>query len=256
MARFCPLASGSKGNALLLESQEAKILIDVGIGVRTLEQRLSEMHIAITELDAILISHEHTDHIGGVASLLNRIQVPIFANAETASALCSTLGFCPSFKIFETGERFRWKDLEIYPFSVPHDTMDPVGFRIECGKNILGICTDAGFPTSWMRQALKGCHYLYVEANHEPDMVHASSRPMIYKQRVLSRQGHLSNEASADLIRSILHPGLEQVYLAHLSEECNTPTHALDRVQSCIGTSLSLHIAQQHVRSKELLFHD
>ncbi len=254
MARFCPLASGSKGNALFLESAESKVLIDVGIGVRVLEGRLQELGVALSDIDAVFVSHEHTDHVSGIASLLNRYRVPIFANAETASALCSILGYCPAFKIFETGERFRWKDIEVYPFSIPHDTMDPVGFRMEMQNTSLGICTDAGFPTSWMRQALKQCHYLYLEANHEPEMVQACSRPAIYKQRVLSRQGHLSNEASADLLHSILHPQLEQVYLAHLSEECNTPCHAMQRVRQRVGTSLPLQLALQHARSQELVF--
>lgn len=242
---FCPLASGSKGNCIYLSSAKTKILIDAGISGRATEKKLAQLGVSLGQIDAIVISHDHIDHIQGLKTLALKHNIPVFANAETAKSIYQILKECPRFKIFETGEPFDFHDLRIHPFSIQHDTVDPVAFTIHVDGLKVGICTDLGFPTTLVRAHLRDCDYLYVEANHEPAMVHACSRPMIYKQRVLSRNGHLSNEACADLLGDVIHAGLKHVHLAHLSQECNRPERALERVRAKIGTSISVSIASQ-----------
>jgi len=256
MIGFCPLASGSKGNAIYLGTENTKILIDAGIGVRVLTARLQEIGVALEDIDAILISHEHTDHISGLKALI-RQNIPIFANSDTAKAIAETLGEVPKFKIFSTGETFEFGDLEIHPFSIQHDTLDPVAFTIKTMGLKLGFCTDLGFITTLVKSHLKECDYLYIEANHHPSMVHASNRPMIYKQRVLSRQGHLSNEACAELLVDIYNSKLKHIHLAHLSSECNAPDLALKIVQDKLqerGFSVELSIAFQDKLSRPISF--
>ncbi len=253
MEGFSPLASGSKGNAIYLGYKNTKVLIDCGISTKALQERLFEIGVDIEEIDAILISHEHGDHIGGLKVAM-KYEIPVFANSETAKGVYAALREMPRFKIFTTDERFVFQDLEILPFSIQHDTLDPVAFAIAMDDLKVGICTDLGFVTPLVRRALAACDILFVEANHEPSMVQASARPKIYKDRVLSRSGHLSNEACASLLESIVHPELRKIYLAHLSEECNSPETALKRVLDKIGTTFPLEIAPQYKRAEAELF--
>lgn len=257
MNGFCPLASGSKGNCIYLGTKKTKILIDAGISGKATAMRLAEIDVDLTDIDAILITHEHTDHIKGLQALACRMGIPVFANSDTAKGIIALMKECPKFKIFSTGETFEFGDIEIHPFTVQHDTLDPVAFTIRTGDLKLGFCTDIGFVTSLVSNQLQNCDYLYIEANHQPSMVHASSRPMIYKQRVLGRQGHLSNEDCAHLLASVLHPGLKHVHLAHLSSECNAPNLALEIVQKKIeekGYQIDLSIAYQDKISRKIDF--
>ncbi len=245
MKKFCPLASGSKGNAIYVEGEETKILIDAGISFKALTERLGQIDVDIGEIDAILVTHEHGDHIRGLEKTASSLNIPVFANSETAKATMQEMRNRPRFKIFSTGESFEFGEMEIHPFSVQHDTLDPVAFTIRIGEVKIGICADLGFATTLVRAHLLDCDYLYLEANHEPSMVYACNRPMVYKQRVLGRQGHLSNDAAAELIQEIDHPGLKHVYLAHLSSECNHPELAIQKVQEKVKRELSLSIAFQ-----------
>ena len=232
MIGYCPLASGSKGNCVFVGSRETKILIDDGLSYRQLVLRLNEIGIKVDQIDAILITHDHTDHIRGLPTLTGRHGIPIFANSDTAKGIIDALDTSPKFKIFSTGEAFEFGDLEIHPFSIQHDTLDPVAFTITIEGSKCGFCTDLGFVTSQVIEHLKGCDSLYLEANHEPSMVHASRRHPLYKQRVLSRQGHLSNDECADLIGQIYHEDLKWIHLAHLSGECNSEERALKTVRA------------------------
>lgn len=257
MNGYCPLASGSKGNSIFFGTKETRLLIDAGIGIRTLAERLSEIGVDLRDIDAILITHEHTDHIRGLTSIACKYQIPVFANSDTAKAIVETLGEIPKFKIFSTGETFEFGDIEIHPFSIQHDTLDPVAFTLKTGFQKIGICTDLGFATTLVINHLQHCDYLYVEANHEPHMVHASHRPQIYKQRVLSRQGHLSNEQCATLLSHVVHPNLKHIHLAHLSQECNRPELALkivDKKLQELGYQMNLSIAYQEQRSQLIQF--
>ena len=219
MKGFCPLASGSKGNSIYVGTEETKLLIDMGISLKALTQKLGEIDVDLGEIDAILVTHEHGDHIRGLERVALKLGIPVFSNSDTAKAILSEAREKPRFKIFSTGETFEFGDIEIHPFSIQHDTLDPVAFTLKMQGLKIGVCADLGFVTTLVKARLEACDYLYIEANHEPSMVYACPRPMLYKQRVLGRQGHLSNEACAQLIQEIDHPGLKHIYLAHLSGE-------------------------------------
>lgn len=257
MFGFCPLASGSKGNCLYVGSKTTRILIDAGISASAIFDRLGEIDVDPKTIQAILITHEHIDHIKGLIVLADKIKVPVLANAETAKGIVAACGERPRFKIFTTGETFQFGDLVVNPFSVPHDTLDPVAFTIQIDQLKLGICADIGHVTSLVRKNLEKCDYLYIEANHQPSMVHASSRPKMLKQRILGKQGHLSNEDCAALITSIFHDGLKHVHLAHLSSECNAEEVALKIVGETLTVnrqSVELSIAYQDKVSKAVFF--
>lgn len=257
MKGFCPLASGSKGNCIYLGTDNTKILIDAGLSTKAIITRLEQINVDIADIDAILVTHEHTDHIQGLKVLAYKMGIPVFANTETAKGIVDHFHDCPKFKIFSTGETFEFGDLEIHPFSIQHDTLDPVAFTIRTAQLKLGFCTDLGFVTSLVENKLRHCDYLYLEANHQPSMVHASSRPMIYKQRVLGRSGHLSNEACGNLLREIAHPSLKHVHLAHLSSECNSPEVALKVIREILentGINLDMCVAPQEMISKAIFF--
>lgn len=257
MFGFLPLASGSKGNSLFVGSKTTRVLIDAGISCSTILQRLQEALIDPKTIQAILVTHEHSDHINGLPLLAHKLQIPVLANAETAKGIYAAFGERPKFKIFTTGETFQFGDLIVHPFSVPHDTLDPVAFTIQTEGIKLGICADLGHATSLIRKQLEKCDYLYLEANHEPSMVHASSRPNILKQRILGKTGHLSNAQCAELLISIYHSGLKHVHLAHLSSECNTEETAIRVVGDALAASqisIELAIAYQNRASKPILF--
>ena len=253
MFGFCPLASGSKGNSIFIGTNSTRVLIDAGIPVSSLLKRLNEIDIDIKTIQAILITHEHSDHIAGLVGASEKLKIPILANAETARGIYGALGIRSRFKIFTTGESFEFGDLEVHPFSIPHDTLDPVAFTVKIGKLKLGFCTDLGHATSLVRRQLEGCDYLYLEANHQVSMVHASNRPQALKQRILGKQGHLSNEQCAELLVSLYHPGLKHVHLAHLSTECNSEEVALQVVGGAMKQPIDLSIARQDAISKCIL---
>lgn len=257
MEGFCPLASGSKGNCIYFGTKNTKILIDAGISAKAVQTRLAEINVDLADIDAILISHEHTDHIQGLKTLAYKYGIPVLANQETAKGIVEVFRECPKFKIFCTGETFEFGDLQIHPFSIQHDTLDPVAFTIRTDALKLGFCTDLGFVTSLVQVQLQECDYLYVEANHQPSMVHASARPMIYKQRVLSRSGHLSNDACGQLLCHVFNPKLKHVHLAHLSSECNSPETARQVVSEHLtakNLSVDISIAYQDRISKPIYF--
>ncbi len=257
MIGFCPLASGSKGNCIYVGTPNTKILIDAGISRRMLISRLAEIGVELSQIDGILITHDHTDHIAGLNTLGLKMGIPILANAETAKGIVEHFHDCPKFKIFSTGETFEFGDLEIHPFSISHDTMDPVAFTIKACGFKMGFCADLGFATTLVINHLQRCDYLYIESNHDVHMVHASPRPMVYKQRVLSRSGHLSNEDCARLLEQVCHADLKHIHLAHLSSECNTHelahsviSETLDR----LGMQIPVCVAPQNRNATAISF--
>lgn len=247
MFRFTPLASGSKGNCILLETDGKKLLIDCGLTLKQLTERLALCETDPKEIDAILITHEHSDHIRGLETFCDRYDTQVFANIDTAKAVVDLGMRDIPFKIFTTGEAFSYASCEFTPFSIQHDTLDPVAFTITQGSFKAGVCTDLGFVTSVVRSHLQKCNLLYVESNHEPNMVHACNRPKVYKTRVLGRQGHLSNDECCQLLDELKTADLEMVYLAHLSEECNNPEVAQEK--ACATIDAQILIAKQHERT-------
>lgn len=252
MKGFFTLASGSKGNAFYLGSEKARILVDAGLSLKVIKERLETYQIPMESLDAIFVTHEHSDHIKGLEPLIKQYDLPVITNHETAKQLLELLDVKPRLKLFCTGEPFQFKDIGVHPFSIPHDTVDPVGFVFQIKNAKIGLCTDLGHVPSHVVQALKGCDFLIAEANHDEEMVMASSRPQVYKQRVLSKMGHLSNSASAMMIQKVYHPGLKRVFLAHLSDECNEKNFALKTVQNYLEENNccpALAIAEQEAPS-------
>lgn len=257
MFGFCPLSSGSGGNSCYLGTEKTRILFDVGISFKKLKERLEDIHIDINSIQAVIISHEHADHIKGLEMIVKKLGVPILCNSDTAKAICQMISVKPKFRIFSTGESFSFGDLEIHPFSIQHDTLDPVAFTVKFGNIKVGLCTDLGFASNLVASHLMECDYLLLEANHEEEMVHACARPMIYKQRVLGRQGHLSNKGCGELLSKIHSDRLKHVFLAHLSSECNHPDVAIKTVQSILQREkkvVALSIAYQDRTSDPIFF--
>ncbi|NGX31523.1 MAG: putative metallo-hydrolase YycJ [Chlamydiae bacterium] len=220
MIRLCSLASGSKGNAHFLHLCQKKILIDCGISYKALKLRLGEIGEDVDSIDAVFVTHEHQDHTRGLKLLCKNHSVPVFTNYQTANALYKDFEYVFDFKVFTTDEGFEYEGIEIVPFSIQHDALDPVGFTFS-KEHKVGVCTDIGVVTSTVEHHLHTCDYLVFEANHEPELVHScQKRTHIYKERVLSPFGHLANQECAHFLKKM--DRIKHVILAHLSQECNS----------------------------------
>jgi phosphoribosyl 1,2-cyclic phosphodiesterase len=239
MEAVCSLGSGSKGNATLLVGSESIFLIDAGFSKKRLDELLHQVGYRPEDVQGILITHEHHDHICGLETFVKNHQIPIYANKLTAKFLHANMNCRPKFRIFETDVPFQLHEFEVLPFSIPHDAVDPVGYTFSLKQHKLGICTDVGFKSANIVRSLKGCTHLILESNHDINMVHASNRPMVYKKRVLSKQGHLCNEESRQLLEEILSDKLKQVAFAHLSQECNHPS-MVEKAMEGIGVTFSI----------------
>jgi len=216
----CVLSSGSKGNAIYVSGGSTSILIDAGLSGIELERRMASKEIQPESLDAIIVSHEHSDHIQGVGVLARRFDLPVYISEKTETA-ANQIGSVKDFKYFECGSSFQIKDLTLHPFSVSHDAEDPAGFTVGQNGVKVGIATDLGHSTSMVKEHLKNCSLLVLEANHDIDMLIDGPYPWPIKQRIQSRTGHLSNEATKKLLKEVLHDKLEHVVLSHLSEVNN-----------------------------------
>ncbi|MFC1815683.1 MBL fold metallo-hydrolase [Thermodesulfobacteriota bacterium] len=244
----CVLASGSKGNAIFISNGDTAILLDAGLSGIEIERRLNFRGLCPENLDAIIVSHEHNDHVQGVGVLSRRFDLPVYMNAKTGQATLSMLGRIREQKFFECGSPFKVKTLRLHPFSVSHDAKDPAGFTINQNGTKIGIATDLGIATSMVKEHLKECNLMILEANHDPTMLVEGPYPWPLKQRIKSRTGHLSNTDSKNLLQEVKHNCLEHVILAHLSETNNTPQKALSEVSQAIsGCNARLTVATQDV---------
>lgn len=226
--RICILASGSSGNCTYIGSDTTSILIDAGLSAKRTAERLAEIDRDMASIRGVCVSHEHNDHITGLRVLHGRYGVPIYANAGTIDALRRFPELAAiSWQMFTTGSPFHIGDLRIEPFSVPHDAYDPVGFVVESQGARVGVVTDMGMATTLIRERLRRCHAVVIEANHDDQLLADAERPWALKQRIKGRQGHLSNEHAAAMIAEIAGPDLRQIFLAHLSEDCNRHELAL-----------------------------
>ncbi|WP_432822112.1 MBL fold metallo-hydrolase [Trichloromonas sp.] len=237
--RICLLASGSRGNALYIESAESRILIDAGLSARELTRRLEGIGVRGEDLDALLVTHEHTDHCQGLGPMSRRFDLPVYLHHETRSAL-PRLGRISELNEFASGDVFDIKDLRITSFPITHDAIAPVGYTVETAAGKIGVATDLGIATRLVCERLKGCRVLVLESNHDEDMLRDGPYPWPLKQRIRSNHGHLSNPASAELLGGLVSDKLDAVFLAHLSEENNRPELALqaarcvlDRQNAC-----------------------
>ncbi len=237
--KFCVLGSGSKGNCTYLEAGTTSLLIDVGFSGKEIERRLSSIGREAGKVDAILLSHEHNDHLKGAAVLARRYKIPMIANRATYAAGRSGLGEVPFYKEFQTGTSFCFKDIWIHPFRISHDCADPVGFVLESNHVSLGYCTDTGMISRLMAHRLSGCNGLIFESNHDRDMLMNGPYPYRLKQRVSSNKGHLANGEAATFLSTLLHPGLRHITLAHLSQTNNDPILAYDVVVEAVEKAWS-----------------
>lgn len=233
--KLCLLASGSKGNSIYISDGQTSVLIDAGLSGVEIERRMKANNLAPENLDAIIVSHEHADHIHGVGVLSRRFAIPVHISHKTRDAASSLLGRIDEFNIFECGTGFNINDIYFHPFSLSHDAKDTAGFTVSKNKTKIGIATDLGIATTIVKEHLKMCSILILEANHDPDMLVDGPYPWPLKQRIKSRAGHLSNEDSKVLLQEIVHDNLEHVILSHLSETNNTPEKAL----SVVGCALT-----------------
>ncbi len=224
------LASGSGGNALLIKNGEASVLIDAGLPARELLRRLKLAGAG--DLGAIIITHEHLDHLRGAGPLARRLGIPIYINGPTHVAAWPILGRLPEVRRFDVGEPFEASGLSFLPFPAPHDAALPVGFVVE-GE--LGIATDLGSLTPEVRERLSGLKGIIIEFNHDLEMLVNGPYPWPVKERIRGPLGHLSNGAAGRLLREVASPELELVILAHLSQTNNHPPLALDAAERALG---------------------
>jgi phosphoribosyl 1,2-cyclic phosphodiesterase len=246
------LGSGSAGNSALVATDHCRILIDGGLSARQIVLRLEQCGVAPEQLDGVLLTHEHGDHVCGLEVLCRRFGVPIYANALTTEAVrCDcALDQHRNWRIFRTGAEFSICDINVQPFPVPHDAVDPVGFVFSAGSSSLGFITDLGSVTKLIVERLRQVHTLVIETNHDEKLLQNDThRPWPVKQRIQSRHGHLSNTAAATVLEQLLPGKVERVVLGHLSRDCNTPALALRTVSDSLAKSgkidIELHCATQ-----------
>ena len=227
---FCPLFSGSSGNALFIGAGDTRILIDAGMPGKAIERALNEIGVLPETLTAIAVTHEHSDHVKGVGIMSRKYHIPVYANERTWNAMARTVGdIAPrNRRMFEDEEDFYIGDLALYPFSIPHDAADPVGYKVYYGGRSVATATDMGYMKKSVLKTLSGVDVLLLESNHDPDLLMQNPHYSLYlKQRILGNHGHLSNAASAEALVSLCESGVRQVLLGHLSGENNTPELAL-----------------------------
>lgn len=243
---LCMLASGSKGNCIHVSAGDKSVLVDAGLSGREIERRMGQRDLSPQHLQAIVVSHEHADHIRGVGVLARRYGLPVYISGETESVALPILGKLPRSYHFHPGTPFSIPPFSIHPFNVSHDAVDPVGFTISMNGSRIGIATDLGIATGLVEQHLKDCHLLVLEANHDLDMLTNGPYPWPLKQRIKSRKGHLSNEATEALLRRLMNKTLTHVVLGHLSETNNTAHQALKIVRQAIGNrDIDITVAMQ-----------
>ena len=246
--RVCLLASGSRGNATLIETDGCRLLIDAGLSAREIDRRLRLIDLSADDLDALLITHEHHDHVSGIGPLARRHKLPVYIVPEVAAAI-PKLGKVADMKHFTPGDDFVIAGLKISTFSTTHDAIDPVGYVIDSSEGRIGYATDLGTSTRLVADRLEGSRVLILESNHDEQMLIDGPYPWPLKQRIQGRHGHLSNRDAAGLLQQLAWDGLEAVFLAHLSEENNHPDLVRQEIETCLagipGCRPQIHFGRQ-----------
>ena len=237
------LGSGSAGNCAYVETDDARILVDAGFSPRQIRQRLASIGRTPENLTAILVTHEHGDHITGIAGIAGKLGIPVYCNRATRDELVRILEVSFECRMFTTGASFDVGDVTVDTFPIPHDAQDPVGFLIRTASGNIGFATDLGHVTKLVIERARAANVLILESNHDVKMLQeCTRRPWSLKQRILSRHGHLSNDAAAECAMEITSADLRHVYLGHLSRECNKPELALAVVQAKLQSIGATHI--------------
>jgi phosphoribosyl 1,2-cyclic phosphodiesterase len=220
--RVCVLGSGSGGNCTLVATERTRVLVDAGFSYKEMQRRLRKIGEDLARIDAVLITHEHSDHVAGLPVLARKSRRPIFLTRLTEQAL-DWGETAPQLELFQAGERRVVGDLEIDSLTVPHDAVDPVAFCFRAEGLKVGVVTDLGYMPESVKQQIRGCHLLVLESNHDLDMLKVGPYPWFVKQRVMSRTGHLSNHAVSEFLTEDYDRGSQILVLAHLSEHNNHP---------------------------------
>ncbi len=234
--KFSSLGSGSKGNALLVAIGQSHVLMDCGFGLKESIARLARLGVMPEQLNGIVVTHEHGDHIGGVARLARKFNLPVWITHGTLRSQLKMFSNVSQINEIAPQHVFSIGDIEITPYPVPHDAVEPVQYVFSDGAKKLGVLTDTGCGTPHIEEMLNGCHALVLECNHDIDMLMSSAYPYSLKQRVSGRYGHLSNQEAAGILSRLDVSKLQHLIAAHLSQENNTPklaVQALCDVMDC-----------------------
>ena len=258
MFNFCSLYSGSSGNSLFIETQNTKLLVDAGVSSKKIETALNDINIDPNTLDGILITHEHTDHVQGLGTLSKKFDLPVFVNQETLDAMPKQRDKIAdkNIKTFKVTDKFEIGDLEIKPFSIPHDAANPRGFNIWKDNKKISIATDIGHMTNPILKDLEESLFIMLEANYDPEVLRCSSYPFTLKSRIAGPTGHLPNEMAGKTISHLLKSGLKNAMLGHLSKESNFPELAYQTVMDELisnnykENSIQLSVASRDIHSK------
>ena len=251
MLEVCTLASGSSGNCLLVRGGGSQVLVDAGISCRRIVTGLKALGVDPRGLDGVLITHEHSDHIAGLATLTKQYRLPVYASRGTGWELCRRIAFLEDLlRPFEPGAAFQAGDLEVTSFPTPHDAAQSVGYVLSRGEKRAAVATDLGYVPPEVERAVRGADLLVCEANHDVEWLQSGPYPYPLKARILGDRGHLSNEAGAELAWTAVEGGARTVVLAHLSHENNTPQRAhevvralLERRGAAVGRDVILEVA-------------
>ena len=247
MVEAAVLASGSRGNATFLRFGETAVLVDCGLSCKGVVERLETIGVSPDEIDAVFLTHEHDDHVRSIHTFCKRYDAPLITSEATFRAAGLESKGIPEFIPFLTGRMFSGlPGLDIFPCSVSHDAVDPVGFVFHYDGHRYTVMTDLGYPTDLVVDQTRGSRLLIVESNHDPGMLKLSSYPWELKQRIMGRRGHLSNAFAADLVERVLTDATRHVILAHLSEENNHPDIAfMTTAQRLNGLGVPITVASQ-----------
>lgn len=232
MFKFCSLYSGSTGNSLFIETNDTKILVDTGESCKKITEALSNIDVSMDSINAIIVTHEHIDHVKGLGTISKKFNIPVYANSETWDAMPLQKDKIDEINIrtFNLNESFEIRDLKINPFSIPHDAANPCGFNIYYNDNKISIATDLGHINSEILHNLENSSFILLESNYDPNILKCSPYPYHLKQRISGPNGHLSNDIAGKTISHLINTGLKQVMLGHLSKENNFPELAYKTV--------------------------
>ncbi len=250
------LGSGSRGNCIAVEYAGKVILIDVGFNAKQTELKLAAANITPESICAILITHEHSDHIAGLRVFSKRYNIPVYTNMDTASAISYKDKKIDgnSFNLFMSGQKFEVENFRIMPFSVSHDAADPLGYSVEAGGYKASFATDLGIASNMVKFNMADSDFLFIESNYEFSLLQDSERSWSLKNRIASRIGHLSNEDSQALVRSTVSPRTKFLALGHLSDDCNDPelvkAATMKTLKELNREDLTVHVAEQHAVSQ------
>lgn len=255
MSFYYSVASGSSGNCAVWRAGDTSVLIDLGVSVRALGKALKEIDMEIEDLSAVLLTHEHQDHIKGLATFTKKYDLPVYASFGTAAAILQKLPQAQkNLRMFAGGECFDVDGLQVQSMPIPHDAAEPVAYRIDGGGHQLGYVTDIGFMPEDIKDTISGCDTVVLESNHDVDMLRTGPYPMYLKQRIRGKYGHLSNEDCARNAADLAQAGAKRLVLAHLSDKNNNPLTALRCTQRVLdGTECELYVAPRGAMEEPLM---